>query len=89
MGSGYSALSMLAELQPDYLKIDMSIVRNVDTDTHKRRLVDLLCSFAEATDAKVVAEGVETKSEAIALRESGVHLLQGFLYGMPNVELTA
>jgi EAL domain-containing protein (putative c-di-GMP-specific phosphodiesterase class I)/CheY-like chemotaxis protein len=87
LGSGYSALSMLAELQPDFLKIDMSIVRNVDTDTHKRRLVDLLCTFAEATDAKVVAEGVETEEEAEALRQSGVHLLQGYLFGMPQLEM--
>ena len=71
---------MLAELQPDYLKVDMSIVRNVDTDTHKRRLVDLLCSFAEATGAQVVAEGVETEKEATALQQSGVHMLQGFLF---------
>ncbi len=88
LGSGYSALSMLAELQPDYLKVDMSIVRDVDNDTHKRRLVDLLCSFAEATDSKVVAEGVETASEASALEEAGVQLLQGFLFGMPQTELS-
>ncbi len=87
LGSGYSALSMLAELQPDYLKVDMSIVRNVDQDTHKRRIVDLLCSFAEATGAKVVAEGVETVEEATALRECGVHLLQGFLFGVPQLEI--
>ena len=89
LGSGYSALSMLAELQPEYLKVDMSIVRNVDQDTHKRRIVDLLCSFAEATGAMVVAEGVETEAEANALRESGVHLLQGFLFGMPQLDMPA
>ena len=88
LGSGYSALSMLAELQPDFLKVDMSIVRDVDTDTHKRRLVDLLCSFAEATDSRVVAEGVETEAEAQALRDAGVQMLQGFLFGMPETELS-
>ena len=87
LGSGYSALSMLAELQPDFLKVDMSIVRDVDTDTHKRRLVDLLCSFAEATDSRVVAEGVETKTEALALEEAGVQMMQGYLYGMPETEM--
>jgi EAL domain-containing protein (putative c-di-GMP-specific phosphodiesterase class I)/CheY-like chemotaxis protein len=88
LGSGYSALNMLAEIQPEYLKIDMSIIRNVDKDTHKRRLVDLLCTFAEATNAKVVAEGVETEAEAEALRQSGVHLLQGFLFGVPQLKLS-
>jgi EAL domain-containing protein (putative c-di-GMP-specific phosphodiesterase class I)/CheY-like chemotaxis protein len=87
LGSGYSALSMLAELQPDFLKVDMSIVRDVDADTHKRRLVDLLCSFAEATDSRVVAEGVETQAEGQALKDAGVQLMQGYLYGMPETEL--
>jgi EAL domain-containing protein (putative c-di-GMP-specific phosphodiesterase class I) len=85
LGSGYAALSMLAELQPHFLKIDMSIVRHVDTDVHKRRLVDLLCHFAEATESKVVAEGVETQAEAEALTESGVELLQGFYFGEPQM----
>jgi EAL domain-containing protein (putative c-di-GMP-specific phosphodiesterase class I)/CheY-like chemotaxis protein len=89
LGSGYSALSMLAELQPDFLKIDMSIIRDVDTDTHKRRLVDLLCSFAEATDSRVVAEGVETRAEADALEDAGVQMLQGFLFGMPDTQMPA
>jgi EAL domain-containing protein (putative c-di-GMP-specific phosphodiesterase class I) len=87
LGSGYGALSMLAELQPDFLKVDMSIIRDVDTDTHKRRLVDLLCHFAEATDSKVVAEGVETQAESNALKDAGVQMLQGYLFGMPDTEM--
>lgn len=87
LGSGYSALSMLAELQPDFLKVDMSIIRGVDTDTHKRRLVDLLCHFAEATDSKVVAEGVETQAESNALKDAGVQMMQGYLFGVPDTEM--
>jgi len=87
LGSGYAALSMLAELQPHYMKVDMSIVRDVDKDDHKRRLVDLLCSFAEATGSEVVAEGVETPEEAAALVDAGVDLMQGFLYGEPSLTL--
>lgn len=89
LGSGYAALSMLAELQPHFMKVDMSIVRNVNKDDHKRRLVDLLCSFAEATGSEVVAEGVETKEEAAALSEAGVDLMQGYLYGEPQLTLGA
>ena len=89
LGSGYAALNMLAELQPHFMKVDMSIVRNVDKDEHKRRLVDLLCSFAEATDSEVVAEGVETEEEAAALAEAGVDLMQGYLYGEPSLTLSA
>jgi len=89
LGSGYAALSMLAELQPHFMKVDMSIVRNVHEDDHKRRLVDLLCSFAEATGSEMVAEGVETEEEATALAEAGVDLLQGYLYGEPRLNLMA
>lgn len=83
LGAGYSSLAVLAELQPAYVKVDMSIVRNVDTDARKRRLVDLLVRFADATDATLVAEGVETEGEAEALRACGAHLLQGYLFGRP------
>ena len=54
-----------------------------------RRLVDLLGSFAEATDSEVVAEGVETKEEAAALADAGVDLMQGYLYGEPSLSLSA
>jgi EAL domain-containing protein (putative c-di-GMP-specific phosphodiesterase class I) len=69
------------------MKVDMSIVRDVDKDDHKRRLVDLLCSFAEATGSEVVAEGVETPEEKAALVEAGVDLMQGFLFGEPSLTL--
>lgn len=83
LGAGYSSLSTLAELQPAYVKVDMSIVRNIDSDPRKQRLVDLLVRFADATDATLVAEGVETEAEATALRACGAHLLQGYLFGRP------
>lgn len=87
LGAGYSSLSVLAELQPSYIKVDMSIVRGVDHEPQKRRLVELLCRFAEATDALLVAEGVETPDEAEALRAIGAHLLQGYLFGRPSLQL--
>jgi EAL domain-containing protein (putative c-di-GMP-specific phosphodiesterase class I) len=87
LGAGYSSLSVLAELQPSYIKVDMSIVRGVDHEPQKRRLVELLCRFAEATDALLVAEGVETEAEAETLRAIGAHLLQGYLFGRPSLQL--
>jgi EAL domain-containing protein (putative c-di-GMP-specific phosphodiesterase class I) len=77
LGAGYNSLAVLAELQPNFLKIDMSIVRNVNETPRKQRLIELLCRFAETTNAKLIAEGVETEPEAAALLESGAHLLQG------------
>jgi EAL domain-containing protein (putative c-di-GMP-specific phosphodiesterase class I)/CheY-like chemotaxis protein len=87
LGAGYSSLSVLAELQPSFIKVDMSIVRGIDCDPRKQRLVDLLTRFAEATDATLIAEGVETQDEASALRVCGAHLLQGYLFGKPSTEL--
>ena len=87
LGAGYSSLSVLAELQPSFIKVDMSIVRGIDCDPRKQRLVDLLCRFADATSATLIAEGVETDDEASALRDCGAHLLQGYLFGKPSTEL--
>ena len=89
LGAGYNALSILADLQPRYIKIDMSIVRNVDTEPRKQRLVDMLCKFGEATDALVIAEGVETQGEAETLVECGSDLLQGYHFGRPSLDIEA
>lgn len=85
LGAGYSALSVLAELKPSYMKVDMSIVRDVDRLPHKQRLVDLLCRFAEATESRLVAEGIETEAEARVLGACGAHLFQGYLFGRPRL----
>ncbi len=84
LGSGFNSLAVLAELQPAFIKVDMSIVRGVHLDTRRQRLLHLLASFANATGAEVVAEGVETDEEAEAARQCGVHLLQGYLFGKPS-----
>jgi len=85
LGAGYNALSILADLQPRFIKIDMSIVRNCDTEQRKQRLVDLLAKFSDATGALMVAEGVETDAEAVVLRKCGAHLLQGYLFHKPTI----
>jgi EAL domain-containing protein (putative c-di-GMP-specific phosphodiesterase class I) len=85
LGSGYSSLSVLAEIQPRVIKIDMSIVRDIHRIPRKQRLFELLCRFADATDALVVAEGIETADEAETVRRCGAHLLQGYLFGKPEL----
>lgn len=86
LGAGHSSLAVLAELQPSFIKVDMSIVRGVDNDPRKQRLINLLCRFSEATQATFVAEGVETMSEAQTLRDCGAHLLQGYIFGKPSFD---
>jgi EAL domain-containing protein (putative c-di-GMP-specific phosphodiesterase class I) len=89
LGAGYSSLSVLAELKPQYIKVDMSIVRDVDSDPRKQRLIDLLSRFADATDSVLIAEGVETEAEARTVRTCGAHLIQGYLLGRPSFEMPA
>ena len=86
LGAGYSSLAVLAELEPSIIKIDMSIVRGVDADERKQRLIDLIVAFARATEAQVVGEGVETEAEAACLRDLGVGLFQGYFYGKPTLD---
>lgn len=86
LGSGYGGLSLLADLRPAFIKIDMSIVRDVHLKPNKLRLVDVMANFANATGARLVAEGVENEDEAAALIRAGAHLLQGFHLARPSFE---
>ena len=83
LGSGYNSLSVLAELHPAFMKVDMSIVRHMDREERKQRLVDLLVRFAKATSSQLVLEGIETNGEAAVARRLGADLLQGYLLGKP------
>jgi EAL domain-containing protein (putative c-di-GMP-specific phosphodiesterase class I) len=85
LGSGYNSLSVLAELQPAYAKVDMSIVRGIDQDDRKQRLVEMLSRFARATQVQLIVEGIETGEEAMTVKRLGADLLQGFLFGAPAI----
>lgn len=87
LGAGYNSLTILAELAPQFVKIDMDLVRGVDADARKQRLVHLLATFADATGSRTIAEGVETAAEAATLQQLGVRLLQGHRYGRPAEKL--
>ena len=87
LGAGYNSLNMLAELNPHYIKLDMSLVRNIDVEPRKQRLVQLLVTFSEATGATSLAEGVETAEEAKVLRDIGIDLMQGWYFGRPMLSL--
>ena len=78
---------MLAELNPHYIKLDMSLVRNIDVEPRKQRLVQLLVTFSEATGATSLAEGVETAEEAKVLRDIGIDMMQGWYFGRPILSL--
>jgi len=83
VGTGYSGLASIAEIQPDFMKIDMSLVRDIDTSPVKRALLETLITFAEKVGCRIVAEGIETEAELACLIRLGVHFGQGFFLGRP------
>lgn len=85
-GSGYSNERSLLELSPNYIKIDLSIIRDIDTDANKRQIVSNTVSYAHQRGMKVVAEGLETANEVRTVLSLGVDLLQGFFLAMPQAE---
>jgi len=88
-GAGYAGLGLLAEFQPDVLKLDMALLRGIDTDPARRTIVGGVAQIAAALGSTVLAEGVETRAEYRTLRELGVPLFQGYLFGRPQLETLA
>ena len=82
-GTGYSSMSYIQQLNADFIKVDMTFVRDIDTSPVNQNIVEAVVQMAESTTAKVVAEGVETESELYKLQLLGVHKVQGFLLGKP------
>ena len=84
VGAGYSSLNLIHELRPDLLKLDMELIRGVDTDPYKARLVANLLDVAAALQIDTLAEGIETEGELRWVQENGAKYVQGFLLGRPS-----
>jgi len=82
-GAGYAGLNLLAEFQPDILKIDMDLVRNIDSSRPKQAIVEGIVHMGRQLDIRVLAEGIETRAERDFLLASGVSLLQGYFFCKP------
>ncbi len=85
-GAGYSGLTLLAKFQPDIVKLDMELIRDIDTDRVKRLLVGGMVGVCREIGVEVLAEGIETLGEHQALLDLGVWLQQGFLMAKPGFE---
>ncbi|HEY1546647.1 MAG TPA: EAL domain-containing protein [Kofleriaceae bacterium] len=83
LGAGYAALGALATLEPDIVKLDMSLIRDLDQHDKKRRIVAAIASLCRELGGRVVAEGVETPAEKQACIDVGIELIQGYLYARP------
>ncbi len=77
MGAGYATLQSLVEVEPDYLKFDIALMRDIDRNLIKRSLLETLVDLSARIGAKVIAEGIEQEAELAALRRLGVPLGQG------------
>lgn len=84
MGAGYAGLQTFVHLQPDVAKIDMSLVRDIDTNPTKQRIVSSIQTLCLDMGIEVIAEGIETRSERDCIVDLGVDLLQGYLFSRPN-----
>ena len=85
-GAGYSGLSLLAQFQPDIIKLDMALVRGIDRDHVRQAIVRGVLDICRALRIEVIAEGVEQLGEWETLQDLGVRLFQGFLFARPGFE---
>lgn len=84
-GSGYNGLGLLADFQPDMIKIDIHLVRGIDTSPRRQAIVAGILGITRALDIEVLAEGVETQEELTVLMAAGITLFQGFLFAKPAI----
>ncbi len=84
MGAGYSGLEQIVYLRPNYVKLDMYMVRDIDTSFVKQQILKAFRSMAVKIDARLVVEGVETREELEIVREIGADFVQGHLLAKPS-----
>ena len=85
-GAGYSGLNLLAEFQPDNIKLDMTLLRNIDTRGPRQAIIRGIIRTCSDLGIDIIAEGVETEEEYWWLREEGITLFQGYLFAKPGFE---
>jgi EAL domain-containing protein (putative c-di-GMP-specific phosphodiesterase class I) len=83
-GAGQARLAELAEVPPDFIKLDMSLIRGIDEAEGRQDMVQALSTLSKQLGVQVVAEGVETEAEAAKCRALGCHHGQGYLFGRPK-----
>lgn len=87
LGSGYTSLGLIASLNPEYIKFDMSLIRGISISPTKQALLKTLSQFTQEIGATSVAEGIETQEELDVIREFKCDLCQGFFFSKPRDHL--
>jgi EAL domain-containing protein (putative c-di-GMP-specific phosphodiesterase class I) len=85
-GAGYSGLNLLANFQPDILKLDRELINNIGSHGPRQAVIKAVLQISESLGIDVIAEGVETISEYQWLKKQGIYLFQGFLFAKPGFE---
>jgi EAL domain-containing protein (putative c-di-GMP-specific phosphodiesterase class I) len=83
LGAGYAGLATFAQLEPEVVKLDMSLVRDIHNQPTKQKLVGSMVSLCADLGMRLIVEGVETEAERTRLRELGCDLMQGYLFARP------
>jgi EAL domain-containing protein (putative c-di-GMP-specific phosphodiesterase class I)/DNA-binding NarL/FixJ family response regulator len=84
VGAGFASLRHILELSPDFIKLDVTLTRDIDREEPRRILAGALTAFAKAIGIEIVAEGIQTEQELAVLRSLGVTFGQGFYLGAPG-----
>jgi EAL domain-containing protein (putative c-di-GMP-specific phosphodiesterase class I) len=85
-GAGFAGLNLLADFQPDIVKLDMALVRGIDQNKPRRAIVAGVATMCRELGIRVIAEGIETGEEMRCLRDLGIELMQGYWFGRPQFE---
>lgn len=87
LGAGYAGLTAVAHLRPDYVKVDMALIRNIHESAPQRAVVRSIRELCRELDISLVGEGVETTAECDTLTSLGLDIHQGYLYGRPDLNI--
>jgi len=87
-GAGFAGLTLLADFTPDLIKLDMALVRDVDSNRSRQAIVRGMMSICLDLGIQVIAEGIETAAERDFFRDVGVHLMQGYFFSRPAFQAT-
>lgn len=83
-GSGYSSLNLIHQLRPDFIKLDMELIRNVHQDAYKALITRMILELAQSLNIKTIAEGIECAEELHWVRTHGADFVQGYLIAKPT-----
>jgi EAL domain-containing protein (putative c-di-GMP-specific phosphodiesterase class I)/CheY-like chemotaxis protein len=87
LGSGYAALNSLSLIQPEFVKLDRTLIIDIDKITNKQKIVSTIVHLCRELNISIIAEGIETEKEKICLTDLGCFLQQGFFHGHPSKEI--